>query len=153
MALDGGSERDVTGMASEQVLFSSTPLPQLHCSIVARRSALLQHRKSYLFPDDSCHYGSAVLLIGLTHQGTSCHRCTKSAQADPLQLSNSLSMPAIHLGVYLTSGHETSQAVRWALEVCTVHVLCRYCARGCDIELTPAGWLSRVRRGRTSALV
>jgi hypothetical protein len=27
-------------------------------------------------------------------------------------------MPTIHLGVYLTSGKETYQAVRWALEVC-----------------------------------
>jgi hypothetical protein len=26
-------------------------------------------------------------------------------------------MPRIHLGVYLTSGQETYQAVRWALEV------------------------------------
>jgi len=26
-------------------------------------------------------------------------------------------MPTIHLGVYLTSGKETYQAVRWALEV------------------------------------
>lgn len=35
-----------------------------------------------------------------------------------LQLANGLSMPAIHLGVYLTSSTETYQAVRWALEVC-----------------------------------
>jgi hypothetical protein len=27
-------------------------------------------------------------------------------------------MPTIHLGVYLTSGKETYQAVKWALEVC-----------------------------------
>jgi hypothetical protein len=27
-------------------------------------------------------------------------------------------MPTIQLGVYLTSGTETYQAVRWALEVC-----------------------------------
>jgi hypothetical protein len=27
-------------------------------------------------------------------------------------------MPTIQLGVYLTSGSETYQAVRWALEVC-----------------------------------
>ncbi|KAK3216068.1 hypothetical protein GRF29_8g2080407 [Pseudopithomyces chartarum] len=32
------------------------------------------------------------------------------------QLANGLSMPTIHLGVYLTSGTETYQAVRWALE-------------------------------------
>jgi len=31
-------------------------------------------------------------------------------------LSNGRSMPTIHLGVYLTSGRETYQAVRWALE-------------------------------------
>lgn len=36
---------------------------------------------------------------------------------DHLQLANGLSMPTIHLGVYLTSGKETYQAVRWALEV------------------------------------
>lgn len=34
-----------------------------------------------------------------------------------MQLSNGLSMPTIQLGVYLTSGKETYQAVRWALEV------------------------------------
>ncbi|EDU46919.1 aldose reductase [Pyrenophora tritici-repentis Pt-1C-BFP] len=34
----------------------------------------------------------------------------------PLQLPNRSSMPTIHLGVYLTSGKETYQAVRWALE-------------------------------------
>lgn len=28
-------------------------------------------------------------------------------------------MPCIHLGVYLTAGKETTNAVRWALEVCT----------------------------------
>lgn len=38
------------------------------------------------------------------------------------QLSNGLSMPLIHLGVYLTSGSETSRAVRWALEVQTPSV-------------------------------
>jgi hypothetical protein len=27
-------------------------------------------------------------------------------------------MPQIHLGVYLTSGNETTKATRWALEVC-----------------------------------
>ncbi|KAL5386308.1 hypothetical protein PMIN06_009686 [Paraphaeosphaeria minitans] len=32
------------------------------------------------------------------------------------QLANGLSMPTIHLGVYLTSGSETYQACRWALE-------------------------------------
>ena len=32
-------------------------------------------------------------------------------------------MPRIHLGVYLTSGQETSNAVQWALEVlATQHV-------------------------------
>jgi hypothetical protein len=33
-------------------------------------------------------------------------------------------MPTIHLGVYLTSGKETSQAVRWALEVCLLCLTC-----------------------------
>ncbi|KAI5203624.1 Aldo/keto reductase [Aureobasidium subglaciale] len=32
-------------------------------------------------------------------------------------LNNGLSMPQIHLGVYLTSGNETTKATRWALEV------------------------------------
>ncbi|KAF1946194.1 Aldo/keto reductase [Clathrospora elynae] len=36
--------------------------------------------------------------------------------ASRTQLPNGLSMPTIHLGVYLTSGKETYQAVRWALE-------------------------------------
>ncbi|KAF2204759.1 Aldo/keto reductase [Delitschia confertaspora ATCC 74209] len=36
--------------------------------------------------------------------------------ASRIKLANDLSMPQIHLGVYLTSGHETYQAVRWALE-------------------------------------
>lgn len=36
--------------------------------------------------------------------------------ASRIKLANGLSMPQIHLGVYLTQGHETSQAVRWALE-------------------------------------
>ncbi|KAF2178095.1 Aldo/keto reductase [Zopfia rhizophila CBS 207.26] len=36
--------------------------------------------------------------------------------ASRIKLSNGLSAPQIRLGVYLTSGHETSQAVRWALE-------------------------------------
>ncbi|KAF2269258.1 Aldo/keto reductase [Lojkania enalia] len=33
-----------------------------------------------------------------------------------VKLNNGLSMPAIHLGVYLASGHEASKSVRWALE-------------------------------------
>ncbi|KAI4268108.1 MAG: hypothetical protein LQ337_008035 [Flavoplaca oasis] len=33
-----------------------------------------------------------------------------------IKLANGLSMPRIHLGVYLTSGQETSNAVHWALE-------------------------------------
>ncbi|KAJ4324405.1 hypothetical protein N0V94_001302 [Neodidymelliopsis sp. IMI 364377] len=37
--------------------------------------------------------------------------------ASRTKLANGLSMPTIHLGVYLTSGKETYQAVRWALEV------------------------------------
>ncbi|KAJ4378550.1 hypothetical protein N0V86_006256 [Didymella sp. IMI 355093] len=36
--------------------------------------------------------------------------------ASRTKLTNGLSMPTIHLGVYLTSGKETYQAVRWALE-------------------------------------
>ncbi|KAH9881689.1 hypothetical protein IAQ61_000416 [Plenodomus lingam] len=36
--------------------------------------------------------------------------------ASRTKLSNGLSMPTIHLGVYLTSGKETYQAVQWALE-------------------------------------
>lgn len=33
-----------------------------------------------------------------------------------LKLANGLSIPQIHLGVYLTSGQETVNAVRWALQ-------------------------------------
>jgi diketogulonate reductase-like aldo/keto reductase len=33
-----------------------------------------------------------------------------------VKLANGLSIPQIHLGVYLTSGQETVQAVRWALD-------------------------------------
>ncbi|PVI07967.1 Aldo/keto reductase [Periconia macrospinosa] len=36
--------------------------------------------------------------------------------ASRTKLPNGLYMPTIHLGVYLTSGKETYQAVRWALE-------------------------------------
>ncbi|KAF2690818.1 Aldo/keto reductase [Lentithecium fluviatile CBS 122367] len=36
--------------------------------------------------------------------------------ASRTKLANGLAMPTIHLGVYLTSGRETYQAVRWALE-------------------------------------
>ncbi|KAF2127406.1 Aldo/keto reductase [Dothidotthia symphoricarpi CBS 119687] len=49
------------------------------------------------------------------------HSVSKMAQrtfslASRTKLSNGLSLPTIHLGVYLTSGKETYQAVRWALE-------------------------------------
>lgn len=33
-----------------------------------------------------------------------------------IKLNNGLFMPRIHLGVYMTSGRETEQAVRWALQ-------------------------------------
>lgn len=33
-----------------------------------------------------------------------------------IKLANGQSMPQIHLGVYLTSGTETVNAVKWALE-------------------------------------
>ncbi|KAL9618006.1 MAG: hypothetical protein Q9160_007254 [Pyrenula sp. 1 TL-2023] len=33
-----------------------------------------------------------------------------------IEMSNGLSLPQVHLGVYLTSGSETSNAVKWALE-------------------------------------
>lgn len=36
--------------------------------------------------------------------------------ASRVKLNNGLSMPTIHLGVYLTSGNETTQATTWALE-------------------------------------
>ena len=36
--------------------------------------------------------------------------------ADRIKLNNGLSMPRIHLGVYLMSGHEANQAVHYALE-------------------------------------
>jgi hypothetical protein len=62
----------------------------------------------------------------------------------PLQLANGLTMPTIHLGVYLTSGKETYQAVRWALEVC---IACSCCARAVGTMLILAGWVSRVLLG------
>lgn len=34
----------------------------------------------------------------------------------PIKLNNGISMPRVHLGVYMTSGRETESAVRWALE-------------------------------------
>ncbi|OCK81471.1 alcohol dehydrogenase [Lepidopterella palustris CBS 459.81] len=37
--------------------------------------------------------------------------------ASRIELANCLSMPQIHFVVYLTSGHETSQVVRWTSEV------------------------------------
>lgn len=37
--------------------------------------------------------------------------------ASRVKLANGMTMPQIHLGLYLTSGNETSQAVLWALEV------------------------------------
>ncbi|KAF1928681.1 putative aldo-keto reductase [Didymella exigua CBS 183.55] len=40
---------------------------------------------------------------------------TTFSLASRTKLANGLSMPTIHLGVYLTSGKETYQAVRWAL--------------------------------------
>lgn len=39
-----------------------------------------------------------------------------SSLAARVKLNNGLSMPQIHLGVYLTSGSETSNAVKYALE-------------------------------------
>ena len=50
----------------------------------------------------------------MTHTTTITHADDVVAS----QLANGLSMPTIQLGVYLTSGTETYQAVRWALEVC-----------------------------------
>jgi hypothetical protein len=50
-------------------------------------------------------------------------------------------MPTIHLGVYLTSGKETYQAVRWALEVC---VSCSCHAPLVAVILMQLGWISRV---------
>ena len=41
---------------------------------------------------------------------------TNVSLASRLKLANGLSIPQIHLGVYLTSGEETVHAVRWALD-------------------------------------
>lgn len=49
----------------------------------------------------------------LIHVDATAKRC--------MQLANGLSMPQIHLGVYLTSGQETVNAVKWALEVAKDH--------------------------------
>lgn len=61
-------------------------------------------------------HGTDDVLIGFAHQGEE-GRHRVHAVIDHPQLANGLSMPTIHLGVYLTSGKETYQAVRWALEV------------------------------------
>lgn len=63
---------------------------------------------------------------------------------DHLQLANGLSMPTIHLGVYLTSGKETYQAVRWALEVQLPSIPGIEPSTRVLMMLTPAGWISRV---------
>jgi diketogulonate reductase-like aldo/keto reductase len=41
---------------------------------------------------------------------------TSLSLSSPIKLNNGISMPRIHLGVYMTSGRETEAAVRWALE-------------------------------------
>jgi hypothetical protein len=51
-------------------------------------------------------------------------------------------MPTIHLGVYLTSGKETYQAVRWALEVC---VSCSCCAPLVALILMQPDGIPRVK--------
>lgn len=49
-------------------------------------------------------------------------------------------MPTIHLGVYLTSGKETYQAVRWALEVYFLLFLAQFpCANADTGSLDIAG--------------
>lgn len=61
-------------------------------------------------------YGSEF-STRFAHQGISRKsKATTNADRRQCQLANGLSMPRIHLGVYLTSGKETSNAVRWALE-------------------------------------
>jgi diketogulonate reductase-like aldo/keto reductase len=41
---------------------------------------------------------------------------TSLSLSSRIKLNNGVSMPRIHLGVYMTSGRETESAVRWALE-------------------------------------
>jgi diketogulonate reductase-like aldo/keto reductase len=41
---------------------------------------------------------------------------TSFSLSSRVKLNNGISMPRIHLGVYMTSGQETEAAVRWALE-------------------------------------
>ena len=72
---------------------------------------------------------------------TSASRRSGVLEIDNSQLANGLSMPTIHLGVYQTSGKETSQAIRWALEVCFLLSLPMFCVL---TMLTPAGWISWV---------
>lgn len=63
--------------------------------------------------------------------------------ASRVKLANGISMPQVHLGLYLTSGKETSQAVRWALEVTaflSVDVVVES-----DIPYVGVGRISRVR--------
>ena len=80
-------------------------------------------------------HGTKHILIGFTYQGPLRVLAYGGARLliDHLQLANGLSMPTIHLGVYLTSGKETYQAVRWALEVYFLLFLgCILCADHVD---------------------
>ena len=64
-------------------------------------------------------HGGEITLFRLSHQGRSrfpLKSLRQSITDGTRQLANGLSMPQIHLGVYLTSGKETTNAVQWALE-------------------------------------
>ena len=99
------------------------------------------HTASYIIVYTARHstkniqHGTKCILIGFTHQGPSRALTYGGARLliNHLQLANGLSMPTIHLGVYLTSGKETYQAVRWALEVhFLLFLVCIPCADHVD---------------------
>lgn len=79
--------------------------------------SLVANRSKYLHTDwgDNQHVRKNV-FIELPHQGLLSPQSVHPLLIS-LQLANGRTMPQIHLGVYLTSGHETVNAVRWALEV------------------------------------
>ena len=97
-----------------------TDLPRTCHNLISKSAPLHSHRRSILRSLDSdCNDGPTAPLVGFLDQGRSrlCRLHRDATPIDSTQLANGLSMPQIHLGVYLTQGHETSQAVRWALEV------------------------------------
>jgi hypothetical protein len=70
-------------------------------------SALAQF---FLFHIENCR-----VLINFSHINPTMST-TSLSLSSRIKLNNGVSMPRIHLGVYMTSGRDTEVAVRWALE-------------------------------------